>query len=190
MGASDSPQTVHQIIISNEKGRLPHAEIDRMMQKTEVRAESESSKAKVRPRHVWELFHMRNTPKGAAVGQTRGGDRKRSMLPLRVILSSKARLLVLVSQARFEERCIDYFVKPWTSWTVPAKQRSRSTRMTWHLWGLDLDPKCNPWPKSSLTARSRTSPSTWSNSGVWYYSTWRNLHNEGASHVQDLLLMN
>ena len=53
----------NQTIITNEKGRLAQAEIDRMMEKVEkFCAESESNKANILTKTCLELFHMRNTP--------------------------------------------------------------------------------------------------------------------------------
>ena len=52
---------------------------------------------------------------------------------------------------------MDYLAEPWTSWTSARETKeSGGMRMTWCLWGLDLNPKCNPWSKSSSTTRSRT----------------------------------
>ena len=51
-----------------------------------------------------------------------------------------------LSQARFEELCMDYSVIPGTSWRVPAKQRYRAEKRAWlgASGRLDLNPEVHP----------------------------------------------
>merc|ERR1712217_914138 len=71
----------NQITITNEKGRLSHAEIDRMVQEAEkFRAEDESNKAKIEAKNGLEnyCFTMRNTLNEEKLKEKfEGGDKEK-----------------------------------------------------------------------------------------------------------------
>ena len=71
-----------------------------------------------------------------------------------------------------------YLAEPWTSWTSARETKeSGGMRMTWCLWGLDLNPKSVIHGPELLNNKEPNRSSTWWCSGIWYCSTGRNPHN-------------